>query len=93
MNNKHEHGQTSNTQKCFSTFIGCTVKGMYRGHSSEWSHTVFVFDCGWGLAFNSNGSHWTVSPSEVERELSYATESLRENQAELKGILKLAGRR
>lgn len=88
MNKKHNHGVTSNTTDCFSTFIGCSVKGVIN-HRSE--HTL-VFECGWGLTFSGeHGSYWVDSPEEVQRKLWHARRSYEANTKELRGLLKLAG--
>ena len=56
----HKHGTTSNTDEVYKTFIGCRVKGLVREITFDGHHAdILVFECGWGLAFNSNGSHDT----------------------------------
>ena len=89
---KHNHSMTSNTNEVYRTFIGCRVKGLVRKTSSDGHHAdILVFDCGWGLAFNSNGSHWTVSPEDVNRLIKQAQKELENSKKELEHILKLAG--
>ena len=90
---EHNHSITSNTNEVFRTFIGCRVKGLVREITSEGRHAVIlVFDCGWGLAFNSNGSHWTVKPADLQRHLRQSQKDLEDNQRELEHILKLSGK-
>ena len=87
---EHKHGTTSNTDEVFRTFIGCKVKGLvrkitYDGHHAE----ILVFDCGWGLAFNSNSAHWTVSPSDLQGYIRQNQNDLEDLTRELEHILKL----
>jgi len=89
---EHRHGTTSNTDGVFSTFIGCTVKGiLHEGGGETRDATILVFECGWGLAFNYNSSHWTVSPDEVQKILNHSRERLEDARKELEHILALAG--
>ena len=89
---EHSHGVTSNTDEVYSTFIGCRVLGITRATSrGEYGTTVLIFDCGWGLAFHGNGSHWTEHPRNVDRLLSDARERLETTKRELEGVLGLAG--
>ena len=88
---KHNHATTSNTDEVFRTFIGERVKGMLHGFDFGHSKVILVFECGWGLCFNSNGSHWTESPVEVER-LKRATKGKIDNLLkENRDILELSG--
>jgi len=89
---KHNHGTTSNTDEVFRTFIGCEIKGLVREITFEGQHAnILVFQCGWGLALNSNGSHWTVSPEEIQAHLNKAKDKLEDTQRELSSVLTLAG--
>ena len=89
---KHNHGTTSNTNEVFRTFIGCKVKGLVGERTFEGEYAdILVFECGWGLAINSNGAHWTVNPEKVSRLIRKAEQNLMDNQKELEDILKLAG--
>jgi hypothetical protein len=84
----HKHGVTSNTDEVFRTFIGCGIRGLIK----ETCERTLVFDCGWGLTFNTeHGSYWTESPDEIERKLYHAKRALADSKTELEGILKLAG--
>jgi len=84
---EHNHATTSNTDEVFKTFIGCEVKGLLQ----DGDVAILVFKCGWGLAFHSNGSHWTECPTEMQRLLSNAKSQLEDTQKELEHLLKLAG--
>jgi len=88
----HNHNAVANTDECFRTFIGCRVKGLVREITFEGHHAnILVFDCGWSLAFNSNGAHWVVDPEKTLRLIKKAKEELEQNQRELKYIYKLTG--
>ena len=88
---EHNHATTGNTDEVFRTFIGCQVKGLLRDRNSEGGPVrILVFDCGWGLAFNDNGSHWTESPADVQRILERSKEQAEETKRELEHILDLA---
>jgi hypothetical protein len=64
MKKKHEHSATGNTTDAFETFIGCKVVGFLRNaHGLK----IFVFDCGYGFAINSNGAYWVEGPEEIKR--------------------------
>lgn len=84
---KHNHSTTSNTDEVFRTFIGCKVKGMVQEITFEKHNAIIlIFDCAWGLAFNSSGSHWTVSPDDVQRLIRRSKKKLEETQKELENI-------
>lgn len=88
---EHDHsGQASNQKGCFVTFIGCAIKGFY-SQPRKGSASVLVFNCDWGLAINSNGSYWIVTPDEVENELQQQRKRLEESVNELKDIVVLSG--
>ena len=88
----HEHGCTSNTNQVFRTFIGCKVKGLVGQKTFDGYYAdILVFECGWGLAINGNGAHWTVNPTDIKRLIRQAKENLTNNQRELECILALAG--
>lgn len=65
---EHNHATTSNTDEVFRTFINEKIKGMLHHicFTDEYNHVILVFECGWGLVFSDNGSHWTIPPDEVE---------------------------
>ena len=89
---EHNHGATSNTDEVFRTFIGCRVKGLVRENTFDGHYAnILVFECGWGLANNSNGSHWTVEPDKLQGHIKRTREELADKQRELEHILKLAG--
>jgi len=88
---KHNHGTTSNTDEVFRTFIGEKVKGILHGFGYGHSKVILVFDCGWGLCFNSNGSHWVENPSDIKSMTNRTKRDLADNNRELEGILHLAG--
>ena len=89
---EHNHIKTSNTDEVFTTFIGCSVKGLMREATFDGHHAdILVFDCGWGLAFNSIGSYWTVRPEELQQHIRRRQDELEDNQRELEHILKLSG--
>src|SRR5437868_10973968 len=94
---KHQHSCTSNTDECFRTFIGCTIKGLLRNVlpvgrvDLQSGNKTFVFECGWGLTIAGNGSYWTESPDEIKRAISIQKEKLSENNQEIANILELAG--
>ena len=94
---KHQHESCANIHEAFSTFIGCTVKGVLfnalpsgRADLSQGTKTL-VFDCGWGLTISSNGSYWPELPDEVRRAIQRKRQELATSQSQLKGVLKLAG--
>ena len=92
MEQEHNHATTSNTDEVFRTFIGCEVKGLLHNTNTEGGEVIIlVFACGWGLAFNDNGAHWTESPSDIERILRCSKEDLNATKRELENILELAG--
>lgn len=93
----HKHESCSNLTDAFRTFIGCTVKGCLfnalpvgRADLAHGTKTL-IFDCGWGLTIASNGSYWPESPEEIKRAIRRAKEQLRNTQAEIKGVLQIAG--
>ena len=89
---KHEHFTTSNTDEVFRTFIGCKVKGLVGQRIYEGNYAnVLVFECGWGLAINHNGAHWTLKPDDVNRLIGEAKENLANIKKETEHILRLAG--
>ena len=91
---EHNHKTTSNTDAVFHTFIGCIVKGVLHDTNSEGGHVIIlVFDCGWGLAFNDNGAHWTKTPAEIGQIIRKLKEAFEHTQKELKHILSLAEER
>lgn len=91
MKSEHKHGGTaSNTMECWSTFIGCTVRGVVRNASPEGSKT-FVFDCGWGLTVFHTGTFWVESPEDVRRMVDRVKDDLTARTNELAEISRLAG--
>lgn len=88
---EHNHGTTSNTDEVFQTFIGETVKGILHGFDYGHSRVILVFECGWGLAFSSNGSYWTEPPEDLDGLKRKTKDKLERTQKELEGILKLSG--
>ena len=92
MAKEHNHGTTSNTDEVFRTFIGCEVKGVLHKRTPEGGEVIIlVFSCGWGLAFNENGAHWTESPSDIQGIIAHSRNALNATQRELEHILELAG--
>jgi len=88
----HNHAAIANTDEVFRTFIGCQVKGLLHDQNTEGGPVrILVFDCGWGLAFNDNGAHWTEPPSNVQSILWRSKEDLNATKQELEHILELAG--
>ncbi len=88
----HNHSTTSNTDEVYRTFIGCRVKGLVREITHNGHHAdVLVFECGWGLAINSNGTHWTVNPEETKKQVRCAMEELDNTKREIEHLLELAG--
>ena len=81
------HAATSNTDQVFYTFAGCTVKGMLNSGSNR----ILVFECGWGLAISSVGSHWTETPDTTKQVVGSLIKSLAGNIESLNRILELAG--
>ena len=89
---KHNHATTSNTGEVYRTFIGCKVKGLVQEATFDGNYAqILVFECGWGLAINSNGSHWTVNPEDLAGKVSRAKNELNNTKKELQAILLLAG--
>ena len=88
----HNHATTSNTEQVFRTFVGDTVKGVFRYYEEQEFH-VLIFECGWGLVFCSAGSYWTATPEEVERQLRNVRQELIEQTDALKNVLAIAGER
>ena len=88
MKKEHNHdGVTSNTKTVFTTFIGCTVRGFLREDKAD----ILVFECGYGLAINYNGAHWTVSKENVKMLIKKARNEHIKVKKELSEICKLAG--
>ena len=88
---KHNHSTTSNTDEVFRTFIGERIKGILHGLDFGHNKVILVFECGWGLCFNSNGSHWTERPEDIERLKQTTKEKVDNLLKESRDILKLAG--
>ena len=88
---QHNHHTTSNTDEVFRTFIGEKVKGILHGFEFGHDRVILVFECGWGLAFNSNGAHWTEKPEDIERLKRSTKEQIDNLLRENRDILKLAG--
>ena len=86
---EHTHNAVANTDEVFSTFIGCRVKGML--HAEVGEIIILVFSCGWGLAFNSNGAHWTENPEDVQKIILHSRKALYNARQELERLLELAG--
>jgi len=87
----HTHNTSSNTDEVYSTFIGCTVKGLLHTKDSGGdTGIVLVFQCNWGLGFCTNGNHWTVNPEEVQGFLRTSREYLECIKKELEHVLSLA---
>lgn len=92
MAKEHNHSTISNTDEVFRTFIGCEVKGVLHDSNSEGGEVIIlVFSCGWGLAFNGNGSYWTEEPFRIQQIIVRTRDALDGTQQELKHILELAG--
>lgn len=92
MKQEHNHSTTSNTDEVFRTFIGCRVKGLVREITFSGHHAdILVFECGWGLAFNSNGSHWTVPPDKIQGFVRQSREKLDNTKREVEHLLEVAG--
>jgi len=63
---KHNHTVAGNTSEVYLTFVGCVVKGLLREQTFDGECAdILVFECGWGLAVNSNGPDWIVKPEDV----------------------------
>jgi len=90
---KHDHsGMNPNSDKVFSTFIGCKVAGLLHDRNTGGGGvTILVFECGWGLAINDNGSQWIESPSNISTLVDKLKTKLAETRKEYKDLLKLAG--
>ena len=88
---EHNHSTTSNTDEVFRTFIGEKVKGILHGFDFGHDGVILVFECGWGLVLNSNGTHWTEKPEDIERLKRETKEKIDNLLKESRDILKLAG--
>lgn len=86
----HVHNVPSNTIGCWSTFIGCTVKGVLRDVHSAGSYTL-VFGCGWGLTVSRAGTFWVEGQDEVQRHVSRVKTDLEGRTKELQEVVNLAG--
>jgi len=84
---KHNHGATSNTDEVFRTFIGDKIKGILHGSDFGHSNVILVFECGWGLCFSSNGSHWAETPDGIEHLKRETKEKIDHLLAENRDIL------
>lgn len=87
----------SNTPDVFRAAIGETVRGILfecfpRGDRtlSRGVRTI-VFASGWGISFSPTGSFWTESPEAIAKAIRREQKKLAQNQAELEGVLSLAG--
>lgn len=91
---EHKHSAASNTKEAWSTFIGCTVKGVLHGglhgHAQD-TTTTLVFECGYGLTFCSTGAHWITQPDDVARAIRSKRDELNSRTRELQDVLALAG--
>ncbi len=87
---EHNHAIASNTDAVFSTFIGCTVKGVVHFYDGR-AQTVLVFECGWGLVFCDTGAYYTIRPEDVQGHIRHTKQRLEATTKELSGILSLAG--
>ena len=87
MEDVHNHGVTSNTQECFRTFLGHTLKGLvFDSQDSVW----LIFDCGAALVLSHHSTYWTVLPEEVKRQINYYKQKLEETKKDLQDVIFLA---
>ena len=87
----------SNTRECFSEFVGQEVIGVLfdacppnRRDLASGTKTL-VFTDGRGLTIASSGSYWIESMSDVARAIRYQKDKLDRTQADIAGVLALAG--
>lgn len=94
----HEHGKAgSNNRNALLTFAGCIVKGVligtlagHRGDFSQGSKTL-VFECGWGLTFNSIGAYYPTNPETIQATIRDMQSKYRETAGQLEELLAMAG--
>lgn len=87
----------SNTRECFREFIGQSLKGMIfnvlplrRCDLSKGTKTM-IFEDGRGLTIAGNGSYWIDSKADVDAAIEELLFEFKRNQADLAGILAIAG--
>ena len=79
---------TANTKAVFREAVGKKIVGVYWETPGEYGQAVvLVLDDGTGLAFNSNGSYWTVSVDEVRRCVRQRRQELERLERELRDVL------
>lgn len=87
----------SNTNDCFSEFIGQRVVGTLFGALPPSRRDIacgtktLVFEDGRGLTISERGSFWIDSAEDVKRAIDIKKRELDKTKQEIKGVLGLAG--
>lgn len=88
MKKNTETGSTANTQGCFLTFIGQSLRGYFR-HNGD---SYLIFMDGRALVFHhETGAYWVASASDTARELDVVARRLKQDTLALGNVLELAG--
>lgn len=96
---RHNHSAVPNGPECFSTSIGCIVKGtlvraVHNSMNDSGPGATIVFECGWGLAIHdSSGGYWTVTPAGIAKTLKETKVELRATMRKLEKVVALTGKK
>lgn len=83
---------TSNTIDVFREAVGRKIVGLYTEHHDIAGQIkVLVFDDGSGLAFGSNGAHWSVDKHEIRQQVIRRREELERLQSDLHDVMVAEG--
>jgi hypothetical protein len=88
----------SNTPECFTEFIGQRFVGVLHGALPRGNQEVaagtkaLIFEDGRALVFYSTGAYAVYSKEEVDWAVAATRRRIEASQAELAGVLALAGR-
>lgn len=87
---------TSNTNDVFREAIGRRIVGIYTDTASLAGdlhrHMVLVLDDGTGLGFSlTNGAHWTVPVSDVQRQVGSRRKELEALERDLRDVMATEG--
>ena len=84
----------SNTQECFTEFIGQKYIGVLFGQlrpNTGLEEYTLVFEDGRGLCFSDRGTYWIASAQHVAAAVKREEARLRDNQREIERVLAMAG--
>lgn len=81
------HSAPANQKECFRTFVGNQIKGILFDGFGEKGSKAIIFECGWGLIIEANGTYWIEAPERVSEAIQNAADDLKQAQAEIAGLL------